>query len=215
MTLHTINAGGFSAVADAFALDDAEGLWFLSMGGSENALKAIWACLLKQPPEAAFLIQGLEGAFVGEYRRCQVPYETLGTWTAQMARLPGSGGYHALVFPRLAEYTFDRQDFLLLAHSEEDAPSLHYRFLDRRVPLPLHPTWARWLWERGLRSGEIDPVESVGILAYRCSPNEEALRTDLSDAVGNGDLAVPSEGDPKRNGHSPKLHEHLLKGGKK
>ena len=49
--LFTISAGGFSATADAFARDDiTEGLWFLSMVGSQTALKAIWASLLKQPP---------------------------------------------------------------------------------------------------------------------------------------------------------------------
>jgi hypothetical protein len=196
MTLYTVNAGGFSAIADAFALDHVDGLWFLSMVGSQNALKAIWAAILKQPPEPAWLIQGVEGAFVGDYRRCYVPYESLGTWTTQMARLPGSGGYHALVFPRLAEYTFDRQDFLLLARSEDEAPHLHYRFLDRRVSLPLHMGWATWLWERGLRTGEVEPLESRGILAYRCRPDEAALRADLAEAVAAGELQVPQEGGP-------------------
>ena len=52
--LFTISAGGFSATADAFARDEgAETLWFLSMVGSQTALKAIWACLLKQPPDTA------------------------------------------------------------------------------------------------------------------------------------------------------------------
>ena len=52
--LYTITAGGFSATADAFARDDAtDGLWFVSMVGSQTALKAIWASLLKQPPDVA------------------------------------------------------------------------------------------------------------------------------------------------------------------
>ena len=60
--LFTINAGGYSATADAFARDpDTGGLWFLSMVGPQTALKAIWATLLKQPPEAAHLIRGVEG----------------------------------------------------------------------------------------------------------------------------------------------------------
>lgn len=215
MTLHTINVGGFSALADAFALDHMGGLWFLSMVGPQNALKAIWAALLKQPPEPAWLIQGIEGAFVGDYRRCSVPYETLGTWTTQMTRLPGIGGYHALVYTRLAEYTFDRKDFLFLARSREEAPHLHYRFLDRRVSLPLHPTWAAWLWERALRTGEVETLESHGILAYRCRPDEEALRTDLADAVASGGLTVPREGDLRRNGQpgSALNANYILRGG--
>ena len=57
--LHTIDAGGFSATVDAFARDETtDGLWFLSMVGSQTALKAIWASLLKQPPDVAHLITG-------------------------------------------------------------------------------------------------------------------------------------------------------------
>ena len=52
--LYTIGAGGFSATADAFTRDDkTEGLWFVSMVGSQTALKAIWTSLLKQQPDAS------------------------------------------------------------------------------------------------------------------------------------------------------------------
>ena len=100
--LFTISAGGFSATADAFARDDrTEGLWFVSMVGSQTALKAIWASLLKQPPDAAHRIRGADGmALHGGYQRCVIPYETIGTWTTKIARLPVSGGWHALVYVR-------------------------------------------------------------------------------------------------------------------
>ena len=173
--LFTISAGGFSATADAFARDpDSQGLWFLSMVGSQTALKAIWASLLKQPPEVAHLIKGADGmALSGGYERCSIPYNTIGTWTTKIARLPVSGGWHALVFTKTAEYAFERDDFLLLAQSEGEAPALHHRFLDKRSPLPLHRSWAGWLWERGLENGEIAPLQSSGVVAYRCSPNAE------------------------------------------
>ena len=100
--LFTISAGGFSATADAFARDDrTDGLWFVSMVGSQTALKAIWASLLKQPPDSAHIIKGADGmALSGGYQRCVVPYETVGTWTTKIARLPVSGGWHALVYVR-------------------------------------------------------------------------------------------------------------------
>ena len=81
--LHTITAGGFSATADAFARDaDTQTLWFLSMVGSQTALKAIWASMLKQPPDDAHIIRGADGmALSGGYQRCIIPYETIGTWT--------------------------------------------------------------------------------------------------------------------------------------
>ena len=97
--LYTISAGGFSATGDAFARDeDAETLWFLSMVGSQTALKAIWGSLLKQPPEAAHLIQGADGmALTGSYQRCAVPHETHGyldhedLQAAGLGRLPRLG----------------------------------------------------------------------------------------------------------------------------
>ena len=121
--LYTVSAGGFSATADAFARDPDSGeLWFLSMVGSQTALKAIWASLLKQPPEAAHLIRGADGGeLTGNYLRCSVPRHTIGTWTTKIARLPTTGGWHAMVYTRMAEFSFEREDFLLLARYEEDA----------------------------------------------------------------------------------------------
>ena len=196
-SLYTINAGGFSATADAFARDPKDGtLWFLSMVGSQTALKAIWASMLKQPPEPAHLIRGVDGmAISGGYQRCVIPPTTIGTWTTKIQRLPSSGGWHALVFTRMAEYVFERDDFLLLAESEDTAPGLHHRFLDRRSPLPLHRDWADWLWKRGQRRQEIVRLDSQGIVAYRCSPDSEALREDLSMAVGLGTLTLTPEGE--------------------
>ena len=193
--LFTISAGGFNATADAFARDDrTDGLWFVSMVGSQTALKAIWGSLLKQPPDTAHIIRGADGmALSGGYERCVIPYESVGTWTTKIARLPGSGGWHALVYSKMAEFAFERDSFLLLAQSEIDAPALHHRFLDRRSPLPLHGSWAEWLWRRGIGNGEIVPLQSVGVSAYRCSPKADGLRDDLSDAVASGRLTLPKE----------------------
>ena len=194
-TLYTISAGGFSATADAFARDDAtDGLWFLSMVGSQTALKAISASLLKQPPDAAHVIKGADGmALSGDYQRCVIPHETIGTWTTKIARLRVSGGWHALVYTKTAEFGYEKDSFLLLAQTRKEAPALHHRFLDKRSPLPLHGSWADWLWERGIDNGEVVPLQSVGVLAYRCSPNADRLRDDLSDAVASGRLTLPGE----------------------
>ncbi len=191
--LYTISAGGFSATVDAFARDEqTEGLWFLSMLGSQTAVKAIWAAMLKQPPEAAFLIRGADGLpHAGGYQRCFVPEETIGTWTTKIARLPSSGGWQAMVYTKLAEFRFERDEFLLLAPDEDAAPALHRRFLDRRSDLPLPPDWADWLWRTGLRHETIVPLESVGIAAYRCVPNHDLLHEELSQAVASGRLSLP------------------------
>ena len=108
--LYTINAAGFSATADAFDCDPhSQGLWFLSMVGSQTALKAIWASLLKQPPDVAHLIKGADGmALSGSYQRCGIPYGTVGTWTTKIAKLPVSGGWHALVYTKMAHHLSQR-----------------------------------------------------------------------------------------------------------
>ena len=134
-------------------------------------------------------------ALSGGYQQCHIPYETIGTWTTKIARLRGSGGWHALVYTKTAEFAYEKDSFLLLAQSEEEAPALHHRFLDKRSPLPLHRSWADWLWHRGLEEGEIVPLQSVGVSAYRCSPKAKKLRDDLSQAVASGWLILPEEGN--------------------
>lgn len=205
--LYTVSAGGFSATCDAFARDPGtETLWFLSMVGPQSSLKAIWGSLLKQPPDVAHLIEGVEGlALSGGFQRCYVPRETVGTWTTKIAKLPSGRGWHALVFTRLAEYAFEKDNFLLLAQDQEQAPDLHYRFLDKRSPLPMHRSWAGWLWQRGLDSGEIFPLESTGVLGYRCCPDAAALREDMAQAVAAGTLALPEQ-EPTPTGEKVGTH---------
>ena len=129
--LHTISAAGFSATVDAFARDDITGgLWFLSMVGSQTALKAIWASLLKQPPEVAHLIRGADGmALSGGYQRCQIPYDSIGTWTAKIAKLPVSGGHHAL-------YTLGRR-----STPSSGSPSCCWPNPMRRSPPSITGSW--------------------------------------------------------------------------
>ena len=209
--LYTITAGGFSATADAFARDpDTDGLWFLSIVGAQTALKAIWASLLKQPPDPAHIIRGADGmALSGGYQRCVVPRETVGTWTTKIARLPASGGWHALVYTKWAEFASGHDAFLLLAHEGDDFAALHHRFLDRRSPLPLHHTWADWLWRRGLSNGEIAPLQAAGITAHVCKPDAESLREDLSRAVALGVLSLP-EGSSDDEASDEGTNHHTL-----
>ena len=80
------------------------------------------------------------------------------------------------MYTKTAEFSYEKDSFLLLSQSEEEAPALHHRFLDKRSPLPLHGSWAGWLWERGIAKEEIVPLQSVGVSAYRCSPKAKKLR---------------------------------------
>jgi hypothetical protein len=188
MQLLTIRAAGFTATVDACAQDGGQ-LWFLSLLGSQQAVRALWARLVKG--ETAYMSQD---ELTGGYP-CWLAREAWGTWRFYGGRLPSGSAYHGMLVPEMAAYLCERPDFLLLARSEEEAPALHYRFLNRRVDLPLHPSWAAWLWERGVHVGEVEALESLGVHAYRCRPEPAALQEDISDAVRLRALAIPVDQD--------------------
>ena len=193
--LYTITAGGFSATCDAFASDPEQNeLWFVSMVGAQTSLKAIWAALLNSPPSPAFLIKGAaDDVHEGGYERCQIPEGSIGTWKTKLARLPQAGAWHALVYTQMAELSFERDAFLLLTPDPEQAPELHLRFLNQRTELPLHRSWAGWLWEQGLDSEAIRPLKSEGLSAWYCYHAPDQLEMELSAAVKYGALKLPRE----------------------
>lgn len=195
--LHTISSSGFSATTDAFVLDDEDGLWFASLVGRHGAVKAIIAGILKQPPEAAWIT----GGTVSGYQRCFVAPETIGAWAMHIKKLPATNVAHGVAHTKLAEFSFEREEFLLLVREGDDHAVLHHRFLDRRVDLPLHTSWSKWLWDRARQSGEAERLESVGLEAYRCQPMVERLRADISEAISSGRLSVPDDEHLAPNGH--------------
>ena len=186
MELLTIRAGGFSATVDGCARD-ADELWFVSMLGHQQAVRAIWARLVKG--EAAYLSETELGG-----QPVPLAHEAWGTWRFSGLRLPSGSAYHGMLVPELAAFAADRRDFLLLARQPDEARHLHYRFLNRRLDLPLHPSWAEWLWRRGLENGEVKMLTSVGVHAFRCRPEPDALREDIGDAVRRRVLGVQADG---------------------
>ena len=184
----TIRAAGFTATVDACARDGGQ-LWCVSLLGNQQSVRALWARLVKG--EIAYLSEDE----LGGGSPCWLATEAWGTWRFYSARLPSGAAYHGLLVPELAAFTCDRRAFLLLARSEDEAPALHYRFLNRRLDLPLHPSCAGWLWERGLNADEIEVLESAGVHAYRCRPEPSSLQEDISQAMRRRALAVPAEED--------------------
>ena len=193
--LYTITAGGFSATCDAFASDPEQNqLWFCSMVGAQTSLKAIWAALLNSPPAPAFLIKGaVDELHEGGYERCQIPETSIGTWKTKVARLPQAGAWQAMVYTQMAELSFERDAFLLLSPDTSEAPALHLRFLNQRTELPIHRSWAGWLWQQGLDSEAIRPLKSEGLHAWYCHHDPQGLESELSAAVRYGALRLPRQ----------------------
>lgn len=196
-----VQAGGFTVSADALVWEpDAEPsagrmrLSFLSLLGSQQALKAIWARLLKGETVT------VNREALGQVRFCSLAPEGPRGWRSYTASLPAAAGHQLVLLPEVARYQAARDDFLLLPRSTEEAPVNHFRFLDRRVDLPLHSSWRDWLWRRALRSDEAVPLEGEGILAYRCQPNPDALADELSAAIRERMLTGPARTMESRDG---------------
>ena len=191
ITLPLLEAGGFRASVEAFALQEPpdgsvhqQWLWCVSLLGPQQAVKALWARLLKGELATLSREAMRHPAF------CRLAPEGAKSWRFYTASLPGAGGYQGVLLPEVALFTSEREDFLLLARRAEEAPALHYRFLNRRLDLPLHPAWRDWLWTRALRTGEASALAAAGLLAYRCLPDPAALAGELGDALRRGLLPL-------------------------
>jgi len=189
-----LEAGGFRASVDAFALQEQPGggsyhlwLWCISLLGPQQTVKALWAHLLRGE------LATLSVEAMRRFRFCRLAPEGPKGWRFFTASLPDAGGYQGVLVPDQALFTSERVDFLLLARRAEEAPGLHYRFLNRRVALPLHPSWRNWLWDWACRTGEAVALESGGLIAYRCTPDPTALATGVADALRQRLLPIAEE----------------------
>jgi hypothetical protein len=189
--LPTLHVAGFSASVDAFAWEADPGadpalhrmrLWFVSLLGPQEGVRALWARLVRgetatlspEPPaNARFCVLAAEGGL---------------HWRFHAARLPAAAGAHGVLLPDAALYATERRDFLLLAREPRELPRHHFRFLNRRVDVPLHPAWTGWLWQRAVGAREAVPLDGIGLCAYRCVPDARALAADLRRAIRSGGL---------------------------
>ena len=184
MQVMWLRAAGFTTAVDACARDNSE-LWFLSMLGNQQTVRAIWARMVKG--ERGYLSDSEAGGGFPSW----LARAAWGTWRFHAARLPSGSAHHGLLVPEASSYVGGRPEFLVLARSEDETPFLHYRFLNRGLDLPLHPAWSSWLWQRGLSTGEITALESLGIHGYLCRPDPQALQRDLTQAVRRRLLPEP------------------------
>ena len=106
----------------------------LSLVGSREAVKAIWARLMK----------GETTVLHNEVRTYSVRMNPRDGGKLLTERLP-SGAFHGLLLSK----TVLRGELVICEH-EEDLPECFYTLLSRQLRLPLHNSWKTWLWEHAL-----------------------------------------------------------------
>jgi hypothetical protein len=187
-----LSLGGYSAYVVSYAMEEDDRskrsgnfrLWFVSLLGSQTDVKAIWARLLKG-----------EVAQVTGHRRYKLFWATLATgdmksWKSFRISLPTSAGYHLILVHEEVLCTSNNQSFILLSRPPAETADLHYRYLNHRLDVPLHPTWAKWLFARADGNGEAKQIEGLGVQAWKCLPYPDGIARDIGYAIRRGDLRV-------------------------
>ena len=145
----------------------------LSLAGSREAVKAVWARLMKG--EAAYLEMGPQQ--VKTARMNTVEGAKLLT-----ERLP-SGAFHGLLLsqPLL-------RGELVLCEKEEELPERFYTVLTRMLRLPLHKDWQDWLWEHALGNGMVEQMSSRRLHAFEVNLSVHNLETAVRQALLAGEM---------------------------
>lgn len=185
--IYDIARNGFAAHLEAFAREPESGgyrFWTLSLVGGATAVRAVWANLIEGQLAT---IRRADQALGWNHR---LPRGGI-RWQSYQAPLPAAGALHLLALPDRAACVGATPDFVLLVRPQDDVGALFYRYLHRRVRLPLHPSWAGPLWRRAQAAGEVVELEGFGCRAFRCQPDEEQLAASVSAAVAAGDWRVP------------------------
>lgn len=185
--LYPIHAMGIRAYCSELIIDphDIETVYFLSIAGYQATVKGIIANLLDQ--------YGISIEIDGEeyyLNRSSLGYKTMGK------KLP-SGLVHIAVFPKLAlpkNEEEQQNSFYIFADRQDDRLSLFFRHLDEKTHLPLHESWAGWLWEVFEQEEWLLKLKS---LAGKCSGyfikfNPKHMHDIISEAIRNRNPAVYS-----------------------
>ncbi|MFQ5853526.1 MAG: hypothetical protein ACE5JU_23455 [Candidatus Binatia bacterium] len=166
-----IEAEGFHAFADAFALDDHCTI-FLSMAGHKDALKAIRAKLFTN----RWLSAGTHDMSLLPRGRYITITRTLPSGTPHMALYlkedQNNSGAH---------YTFTLDPKVL-------EPDLYFSALTKHSAVPVHPQWRTWLYKRALKKQEIETLTCHRAHGAKVYLNDEDLAEDIVKALKKGSL---------------------------
>lgn len=181
MKLHPIYATGVRAYCSDMIIDpyDLDTAYFMSIAGYQATVKGIIANLL----ENYGISIDIEGE---EYYLAKASFG----YKAQLKKLP-SGLVHAVLFPKTAlpKNDEDRQNsFYVFTREKKELLSLFFRHLDEQTDIPLHPSWAEWLWrvfnEEENWLLELDTLAGA-YKGYSFTFNPKKLHDVISEAIRN------------------------------
>jgi hypothetical protein len=183
MKLHPVHAMGIHAYCSDLIVDptDPETVYFMSVAGYQAAVKGILANLLGN--------YGISIEVDGESHyltRARLGYK------AVVKKLP-SGLLHAALFPKLALARSDEggdNSFFIVTDDKDGLLALFFRHLDEKTDLPLHPSWARRLWEAfEEQEGWLIEAQTVvgSYQGYLIEFNQEDLHDLISEAIRRRD----------------------------
>ena len=139
----------------------------LSLVGTREAVKAVWARLTKG--EAAYLDAGP-----------QVKTVRMNTYEGGkllIERLP-SGAFHGLLLSQVV-----LRGELVLCEREEELPSRFVHYLTQKLRLPFHRDWQYWLWEHARRTGMVKQLASQRLHAYEVNLSIYDLEVAVRQAL--------------------------------
>jgi len=149
VTLPVIRSKGIRAYCSDLIVDSGGITYLLSVAGHQVAVKGIVANVLANGPAA---IYGKKLHM--DLQRDSVAYQV------RYHRLP-SGLYQAVLLPKMA-FSGCREpadQFMVLCHDEPQ--ELFFQLLQERTDIPLHPSWAGWLWRHMKQQGRIITLETI------------------------------------------------------
>ena len=179
MRLYPIHTLGIHAYCSDLIVDpcDSETVYFMSVAGYQATVKGIIANLLDN--------YGINLEVDGNKH-----YLTRGSfgYKAQLKKL-SSGLVHGVLFPKLAlpKSDDDGQDtFFIVTDKRDELLTLFFRHLDEKTDIPLHPSWANWLWKTfEEQDGWLVEAQTL-VGAYQgflFEFNHEALHDLVSEAI--------------------------------
>ena len=183
MKLYPIQATGIRAFCSDLIIDPhyMETVYFMSICGYQATVKGIIANLLENYG-LSIEVDGVEYYLI----RSGFGYKV------EAKKLP-SGSVHAVLFPKLAlpKNDEERQNSFFIFTREYEGERLFtmfFRHLDEKAEIPLHPSWAKWLWRMFIEQEEwATELKTLvgGYHGYSFKFNPKHLHDLISEAIRN------------------------------